>query len=781
MSLAKRVLLALIAGLIAALSATALHVALAALDEDGGSADLTETLNLRPGDNLVGWVAETKLVAQIFEEIPQAQLIYRWDADAGAYRFATRDGGGNLEALHPGMAAKIRISGNRTVKWERALSPAKGAVTLYSGINWVAWSGRDGWPLDQVARGIGRSLVNIEVRGQVYQPGSDVSDVVGPLMGESTIRRGDALRVTVNRDLRWLQPTGMLPNIFWVGEISQSLREEITADVQQVVDIFAEEFAVETDFSFTTVLIYSGIDAAVEHAASGAEPKLAATPDILRSRLTYGGMAATRPWGFYVPVCYWQAPCPRPGVGHKIQTVAHELFHHLQKQLEDRWPSRSPVWLLEGTAMWLEWQLPAGLRQHPYEKERDWSLGATARATATLPTLERTFTSLPYRMGPLAAEQLAERSGTDAHVEYSRLLYPQTVGAKRIWVREPTWKEAFEAAYGLAAAEFYSEFAAWRDELPTPRERYNYDPNDVTLSGTLRHLDGSPASGFRVGATADAIRFEDVFARIAVVDDEGSFSIELAPETTQRLSVTRDGCTLWLTDDGLTTTRPQPGQHRDLDTRNLPELNLTLPEGSCENELRVKVLSLRGDDRPVEFNLVSGDGQTWIRLVRERSGTYSGFAPEAGQYRVRAHIDGCNLWYHDDGLVASWGDAQQPELGAEPVLIEFRISDDLCVRSVSGRLFDEDGAGVEGVNLWMATGDIAGFRSTAADGSFTITVPDAGDYALNFWSAAGGCRIYYSSQDATTDSRSATPITVADQDVTEIEFVVPDDPSSLCN
>ena len=159
-------------------------------DADAQAADLgTETLELQPGDNFVGWLAEPKPVAEVFAELPEASLIYTWDALTRTYLFAARSGIGNLETLESGMAAQIRVEGNNTVEWERPLTPAKGMVTLYSGVNWVAWNGRDEWPLDQVARGIGKSRVSIRVDGRTWPAPLDGSVDEFP-----ALRRGDAVR-----------------------------------------------------------------------------------------------------------------------------------------------------------------------------------------------------------------------------------------------------------------------------------------------------------------------------------------------------------------------------------------------------------------------------------------------------------------------------------------------------------------------------------------------------------------------------------------------------------
>ena len=749
----------------------------------GADAD-TEVLELQPGDNFIGWVAEPIAVDDVFEQIPAASLIYTWNADSRSWQYAIREVGGTLETLQPGMAAKIRIEGRRTVRWERPLTPAKGMVTLYSGENWVAWNGRDEWPLDQVARGIGSSLVSIEVeeRGIVYQPGSSISEAIAPLNGESTLRRGDALRVTVNRDLRWLQPTGMMPNIVWVGEISRSLKDKIGADILRVVNLFADEFAVETDFSDTTILVYNGVDAAVAYAESGATPRFNSPPEELRVSLTNHHLAAATPWGFYVHACGWRTRCPSHGRhGAGIQDLVHEYFHHVQRQIPtDGGLSALPSWMLEGVAVWSEWQLPNGLRSDPWESERKLRLDYVTRTSVSLESAEEINTPWEYTLGAFAAEQLAERSGADAHIEHLRLLHPQIAGAERRWVQEPTWPEAFQTAFGIHITDFYQEFADWRETLPTPARRYDYEPNDVTLSGVVQHSDGSPATGFRLNTAAYQGEHKAGSTRATIVDSDGKFSIDVTPETMQRIWLTRDGCTLWHTNDGLTTGRPQPGQYRDLDSNNLPVLNLTLPEGACENPLRANITRLRDDPRYLDVLLIDYETHRWTHVPHQSSGAYVGYAPKPGKYLLRVRIDGCGVYYANGGIVASRQDADVLELGKEPVSVEFRISDTLCTQQLHGRVVDEEGIGHSGVWVNASRGHAESAEQAASAGEFSITVPDSGEYVLQVWTGAAGCWIRYSESGATTDWNRATRITVADEDVTDIEFIVPDDPSSLC-
>ena len=739
----------------------------------------TETLELHPGDNFIGWVAEPIAVADIFEQVPEATLIFTWSADSRTYQHAIRDVGGSLYRLDPGMAANIRVDGDQSVQWERSLTPAKGGITLYTGVNWVAWNGRDDWPLDQVARGIGTSLISIEVeeRGIVYQPGSDISEAIKSLSGESSLRRGDALRVTVNRDLRWLQPTGMMPNIVWVGDISESLKNSMTADIRDLVDYFADTHALETDFSNTTILIWDTVEHAVAYQDTNPQYPFPLGGEGLRVHLENQPAGGTA-WGFVITSGLWD-PNPRRSLFKDV--ASHEWFHALQIQLTDYFRWGRVEWMVEGTAVWFGdfgTRIDDGYQSH--EESRRIYLSSAKDTAATLRSAEKQNTPWQYQLGLLAVDLLIERSGADSIVEYFRQQHPQPIGSNRQWQITPSIDDAFVAAFGLEISDFYDQFEVWREALPGRSVR---DSGGPKLRGSIHDASGEPATGLWVNAAPYEGEHQAGIWRRAEVGEDGTFTLDLQPNRVQRLYFDRNGCRLWLTDEGLTYTPPALGQLRDLDTRNLPFLDLTLPEGACdsENELRLTVLHLRDDNRLIQFNLNSAEGQIWKHVApRPSSGTYSGFAPEAGMYRIRAYLGGCLLWYGENGLVASWDDHQLVDLGEEPVDIEIRIPDDLCVRNISGRLLDEDGAAVEGIHLVAASGGMFGSASTSADGSFSITVPKSGDYVLEFGTDVEGCRIQYSSAGATSDWRRAARITVADEDVTGIEFVVPDDPASLC-
>ena len=769
-----RLSLTLRAGLVAILAA---GWAFALADEANEPMD-PAMVTLEPGNNFIGWVGEAIGVEEVFSATPEAKLIYHWDASSRAWRYAIRGVGGSLTALEPGMAAMIRIDGDKPVEWERPLTPAKGMVTLHRGVNWVTWVGRDDWPLDQVARGIGTSLVSIRVGDVTYPAPLDTSVDELP-----TLRRGDALQVTVSRDLRWLQPTRMMPKVVFVGDISESLREEIRADIRGVLDFFAEQFAIETDFSTSTVMIYSDFEAAVEHERAGKQPSFGYTPEWLLRSLTSGRTAQGRPWGFWLSACGWMSPVPQPCVGRTYETVAHEWFHLFQEQLSagrDTWIS--PVWMTEGAATWAELQLPTELRsERAADDVRRWQLDLAKDYTAPLESSGNTYAGgWNYVLGSFAVEQLVDIAGFDATFEFNRQLYPQIVGDERLWEQGTSWEQAFGAAFGLSTAQFYRQYAAWRDTLPKPSRRSNYSPDDVELSGSLHFSDGSPATGFVVLAEPYEGDLPAGIERATVVDDEGNFTLEVAPNTTQRIWLTRQGCEFWLTDAGWTMTRPRDGRYRDIDTRQPTKLDLPLPEGACENELRAQVSKLRDDDRLIDVLLIDAETHGWTPTSLGPSGTYTGYAPKLGEYRVRVMLDNCGLWYSEDGLVPSRQEGDVLELSDQPVSIEFRIPHDLCVRRISGRVVDEDGAAVSGFWLVAGHGGAHGYAELAADGVFTITVPDSRIDWLTLETDIPGCRIHYSSSGPTADLQLATAFTVADEDVTGIEFRVPQNPASLC-
>ena len=771
-----RLSLTLLTGLVAALAALGLSAEVANSGEEVAPETITATLE--PGDNFIGWVSEPIGVDELFAAIPKAALIYTWDTDRRSWRSAMRDLGGSLTALEPGMAAMIRIDGARSVEWERPLTPAKGMVTLYRGVNWVTWVGRDEWPLDQVVRGIGTSLVSIRV-GDVTHP----APLDGSLNDLPVLRRGEPLQVTVSRDLRWLQPTGMDPRIVWIGDLSQSLRDTIRDDVRHIVNYFGEKLGVETDFSDTTLLIWKGVDAAVAYQESGEQPQFHLSGEALRVYLEHDAPGGGYPrFGMHYSASYWEPPCPRVRDATRhcgIDQLTHEWFHYLQWQIGNQTFADAPEWMSEGAAIWGgDMGLLLADGQQSFFQTREGYRQDAARTTVTLQGSEERNTPWQYRLGVLAVDLLVERAGFDAVVEYYRQMHHQALESDRRYAVATDWPAAFRNAFGITVEDFYEEFEAWRSELPSEGPRYDYHRGDRTLRGSLEDADGNPATGFWINAAPYIGEHKSGRIRRTHIRDDGTFSIDLVPNTTQRLWITHGDCALWLTDEGLAITGPEASEHRLLSTRNLPSLNLQLPVDACRVDLQVDILRLRGDDRRIAVTLNSEDGREWISALADGADSHAANVSERGGYRVMVRVGGCDLWYHPMGLVPSKQNGVLVELDDEQVAIETRIPSEFCAREVSGRLIAGDEPFSGEFRLLASSGDVFGQTFPNGDGEFVITVPDARRYTLEY--EVGPCRVWYSESGATTDWQQATPITVADSDVTGIVFRVPQNPADLC-
>ena len=164
---------------------------------------------LQPGDNLVGWVGFPAPTQDVFDQIPEAELIYTWDAESSRYRFAARGFDATLPEVKPGMGLIVRIAGDAPVEWDQPTVADGEWVTLRPGPNLVAWTGPSGTPLDLAVRSIGESFTHAlfstaESRDlELYRGGTRTGSEPQHLL-----QRGDGLWIFNATDTNWLQPSG---------------------------------------------------------------------------------------------------------------------------------------------------------------------------------------------------------------------------------------------------------------------------------------------------------------------------------------------------------------------------------------------------------------------------------------------------------------------------------------------------------------------------------------------------------------------------------------------
>ena len=150
-------------------------------------------------------------------------------------------------------------------------------------------------------------------------------------------------------------------------------------------------------------------------------------------------------------------------------------------------------------------------------------------------------------------------------------------------------------------------------------------------------------------------------------------------------------------------------------------------------------------------------------------GTFTITMPSAGSYILSMDIDGCTAYYRPDGATGIRNEATQVQVSDSDVEeLRFQLSGGMCSTTISGQLLDAEGNGIP--NTWVrADGDGAwAGAQTAADGTFTITVPSAGSYILSM--DFDGCAAYYRPDGATGSRNEATQVQVSDSDVEELRF-----------
>lgn len=194
-----------LAAVLFALLATLLLTQILVADEESPPGVRT----LYPGDNLIGWVGFATTPQALFDQIPDAEFIYTWDARGSLYRFATPGFPGTLSSIEPGMGLIVRIAGEQAVEWHQPTAADGEWVALRPGANLVAWTGPSGTPIDLAIRSIGESFTHaLYPRPEsnelaLYQAGSRLGP--GP---QHQLRRGDALWVFNTTEVSWLQPSG---------------------------------------------------------------------------------------------------------------------------------------------------------------------------------------------------------------------------------------------------------------------------------------------------------------------------------------------------------------------------------------------------------------------------------------------------------------------------------------------------------------------------------------------------------------------------------------------
>ena len=80
---------------------------------------------------------------------------------------------------------------------------------------------------------------------------------LGPWTHWPAVQRGDALEISVSRDVNWLQPTFVMPQIHYAGNVDHGVRRLIERDLEATLEYSATELGVQAD-PFSLVVVVAG-------------------------------------------------------------------------------------------------------------------------------------------------------------------------------------------------------------------------------------------------------------------------------------------------------------------------------------------------------------------------------------------------------------------------------------------------------------------------------------------------------------------------------------------
>ncbi len=603
-----------LAGVLTAL----LLVPAAAEDEAWYGTDPADELaiTLRPGLNPVGWTAAPTTPAALFEEIPQAEAIFAWDAPRQQWLLAGRDAPEPpqpLREIAPGTGLLIRLGGDQLVEWTRPILPARGTVKLRPGSNFVAWAGRDDVPLAHALRGIGVSLESASywdseaMEWRRYDPSAGTDDP--PLL-----RRGDPLWVTLPRSVVWLQPTYLQPKI--IGS-----SERVLSDLDKVRRHFDQQYAVQAEAADLTIEV------------SGNDSRCAGFAGCYRT----DGILYLHPHRY------------------SDDLFAHEYFHALQYDLMDWGGSHYPdlsihrAWLIEGSAELAAWD---------YALSNDlpiWAFGRQARSwsalrglaerilsanTPRLPTRDETW---EYSHGAVALDRVAGADNRAPLVELWRLLSPVHEIAGREWDSGYDLHTAFAGAFGVGLTEFLQEFNGWGDEIIAKRgtER-SLGP---ILAGTISREDGQPVSERIVRAYYHSERefVNPLPVATGTTDADGNFSLNVVSFRRYLLAVELEpGCHAAVAGGGITFV-PARAESFSPGGAGIAGIEVVAPAGACTQSM-TGTLRTRADEPIAGVAVIACAERPRVLVAAAPLGCGSGRTDEAGNFRL-ALPDG-DEWSH---------------------------------------------------------------------------------------------------------------------------------------
>ena len=528
--------------------------------ERATASDDTVTTVLQPGLNLAGWTGSAASIDAIFDEVPELDLAYAWDAENQWFVWAVpTDSGvlGDLRRLTPGMGLFLWVGGEDQFRWTRPVSPQAANAPLHEGWNVAVWVGEGGVPAGEALQEVNPILI-AALDADGHEPRS--------------LRKGDAFWLKVSATREWWQPAieppaYEMPRIEFSGEFSSQEEESIRAEVEGVVAYFARRFGVWV----SDLTIYFE-----QESQAGRGLSTCGTYHAKRIQLLGEG-------------CF--------------DVLAHEYAHAIQ----DKLGRIDPLWLGEGVANRWEYQYAAQTGTVTYAEHLENTVIPVSQGIQA-PLLEYwnqgpfgIYTPEGYFLAQLGTGFLVDAAGERSLYDFFALL----------GTRE-SWQEAFAEAFGLSIYTFSEQFEDYREEV-APRYR--------TITGRVIGVDSKPVAGVFVEAyTIDPSGRTYVNQVVEPSGFDGRFSVQ-APAGAVALEVIcphsgggwyagAEGITL--DPDDMTPVVAGSRSNREVVIR-IPVMQAEAEQTPCSTASLVSYTVLGTDGKPLSgIGLNFGSARIWV-------------------------------------------------------------------------------------------------------------------------------------------------------------------------
>ena len=791
-----------------------------ALDLARAQDPTTETgTTLHPGVNLIGWTGESTPTSQLFDEIPQLEAVWAWDAVLGDWITAARGAPewlGGLGRLTPGMGLRMQLGGNEPYLWQRSTEPTRGLVKLRTGWNLVAWSGADQTPIDDALKGIGWSLRAVHRWNPTTQQWSAWTspERTAQLIAANntdqetdddtetpTIRRGEALWINIARAVNWLQPTDILPHLIFPGGASQQLQTRVREDLEAVLAFFRDQYGIQADPDFT---IYAAKDVDALLQAYKNDGQDVGDAYEASTRALWNRVAGWADGDIVVKQMSWPDDLSTDEIAWARYTITHEYFHILQDQLSDGWLSDGwpNAWLTEGTANWVDSEHAVLDGRQTRDDLGDGLLSAITNDTPTLRSAEKDNAGWQYTLGQLATDRLTANTDPDFPIEFWRHLASTEIGPHGRWISTPDWRTALQQASSQTVSEFYKNFDAWQREQATANagspSSYKYDGN--WIRGKVTDEGGQPVAGVFVNAIQVEGETSAGWNQRAETGADGEFAVPAPEDGGYLLSVDiNDDCTRYYSDGQLINDGDSGDLIKDEDSwddweevrpikvsqSDVSGIDIRLPQNVC-GEWQIRGRIVGPNVEPLAGISVSayqtGGGGQRHSGTSAADGSFVVTLDESSDYRISADLGhGCTVYYRAGGPTTNSNSASSvivTDAHVNGILIQ--VPEDACGLRVVGGLYGIerflDGYGYVHVELCRMTDDGCGSstgRRLENDGTFAVVTPTSGSYRLTY--NFDGCSVYYGPAGVTANAADAALINVDSRDMRVAYRQVPAD------